>query len=331
MKKSEYLPQITVMNALLCLFVVMIHLTFAPLAELIQKSFPHIAIFIINKTLGFCVPTFIFLSGFKLFKGYEKKPLNKKAFLRRRFKKIAVPYFIAVLIYMIYFGAKGWLEDGILKSLFLGTVSAHFYYVVILLQLYLLFPMLFRLFGKHSRTTFVCSVIITLFCVVFLQSGYWDRFFGTYIFYFVFGMFWAKYDLYELIKKYLRVIALSFAVLLILHLTFLYLSNYSGIDYSAYPIVNMLYDVSAMIMLYAVSYEFLQKLRTVIAISGILGKYTYTIYLYHCLAIFILRYDVLSKYNLSVKWNFFVSTVLIYSMIALLCAVSYLTERRKEQ
>ena len=319
------------MNALLCLFVVMIHLTFAPLSELIQKSFPHIAIFVLNKTLGFCVPTFIFLSGFKLFKSYEKRPLNTKSFLKRRFNKIAVPYFIAVLIYMIYFGSKGWLEDGIFKSVFLGTVSAHFYYIVILLQLYLLFPILFRLFKRHSRTTFLCSAIITLFCVIFLQSGYWDRFFGTYIFYFVFGMFWAKYDLYEKIRGYMRIIAIAYAVLLIFHLTFLYLSNHSGIAYSAYPVINMLYVIFAMIMLYAVSYDFLQKISVVMALSGILGKYTYTIYLYHCLVIFILKYDILSRYNLSVKGNFFITTILVYLIIATLCAVSHFSKRSKEK
>lgn len=331
MKKTEYLPQITVMNALLCLFVVMIHLTFAPLSELIVKSVPHIVIFVINKTLGFCVPTFIFLSGFKLFKNYEKRPLYTKSFLKRRFNKIAIPYFIAVLIYMIYFGSKGWLEDGIFKSVFLGTVSAHFYYIVILLQLYLLFPILFRLFKRHSRATFLASAVITLFCVIFLQSGYWDRFFGTYIFYFVFGMFWAKYDFYERIKSYMRIIAIAYLVLLILHLTFLYLSNYSGITYSAYPVINMLYVISAMIMLYSVSDDFLQKIPAIVTLSGILGEYTYTIYLYHCLAIFIIKYDILSRFKLSVKGNFFITTVLVYLIIAILCAVSYFSKRSKKE
>ena len=231
------------MNAFLCLFVVTIHLTFTPLAELTPKTLPHILLFAVNKSLCFCVPAFIFLSGYKLFESYKERPLFVSSFFGRRVKKIAIPYFLAVLIYIVYFGAKGWLEDGIAKSLLLGTVSAHFYYIVILIQLYLLFPLIVRLFKRHSRSTLTVSLLISVICAFTLDFGLWDRFFGAYIFYFVLGMFWSKYDLYEEICQKRLTAALIFPFLLIFHLTKLYRYSYLGKSYALFPIINMLYVI----------------------------------------------------------------------------------------
>ena len=327
--QAKKLPQITVMNAALCLFVVLIHLTFAPLSELIPKSVPHILIFAVNKVLGFCVPAFIFLSGFKLFKSYEERPLNIRQFFDRRFKKIVIPYFFAVLIYIFYFGAKGWLEDGFFKMLILGTVSAHFYYIVVLVQLYLLFPLIFQFFERHSRTILGASLLITLFCVIFLQDGYWDRFFGTYIFYFVLGMFWAKYDLYAGLKEKLSKICVAYVLILIFHIFRLYELEYAGQKYELFPIVNMIYITLAIILLYAVSEEFLRYSKKVIRLSGLLGRCSYSIYLYHLLFIYVFRYDILPHCNLSVKGEFFVTTAAVYAIIAGYCLIIHFSGRKR--
>ena len=333
MKKSgaKKLGQITVMNALLCIFVVMIHLTFEPLLELTPKSTPHILIFTVNKFLGFCVPTFIFLSGFKLFKSYEKRPLAVKTFLKRRLKKIVFPYFAAVLVYIFYFGVKGWLSESIFSYLILGTISAHFYYIVVLIQLYLLFPLIFRLFKSHSHTVLLVSFFITLFCAAFLQNGYWDRFCGLYIFYFVFGMFWAKYGLYRKFRKNIFKISIAYAAVLIIHLCRLYLSEFAGWTYRTFPVFNIIYTILAIIVLYALSEDFLKYSRRVMTASNLLGECSYSIYLYHLLVIDILKYDILSRYSLSVKWEFFWVTVMVYSVIVAHCAVIHISKKEKNQ
>lgn len=328
--RTERLAQITVMNALLCLFVVMIHLTYAPLSDLIPKSLPHILLFSVNKLLGFCVPAFIFLSGFKLFKSYEKRPLEIRSFYMRRLKKIVLPYFFAVIIYIFYFGAKGWLSESMLSYLLLGTISAHFYYIVVLVQLYLLFPLIFRLFDRHSHTIFTVSYMTTLFCSLFLQNGYWDRFFGLYIFYFVFGMFWAKYDLYDKIKKKLSKLPIIFTVILVFHILFLYLSEYSDFQYWLFPVVNMIYIMLAIMLLYVVSEDFLKCSTRVMTASRLLGRCSYSVYLYHLLLIFILKYDILPHLRLSVKWEFFITSAIVYGLIFLYCkGLSYAKKEKK--
>ena len=326
---SGMLPQITVMNAFLCLFVVMIHLTFAPLSNLIPKSLPHIIIFIINKSLCFCVPAFIFLSGFKLYKSYTKRPLIIKSFFKRRLKKIVLPYFTAILVYVFYFGAKGWLSENLFQYLILGTISAHFYYIVVLVQLYLLFPLIFRLFTKHSRSITAFSALVTLLCVIFLQTGYWDRFFGTYIFYFVFGMFWAKYDLYNIFKKSLTKIYLAYFVFFIIHMVKLCLLEYDGVPYRTFHVINIIYVTLAIFAFYGLSEEFLSRFEHIISVSRIISDCSYSIYLYHLLVIFILQYDILPRYSLSVKWNFFLTTSVVYSVIAIYCMIIRRSKRRK--
>lgn len=327
--KTKRLSQITVMNALLCLFVVMIHLTFSPLSELIIGSAPHIMIFAVNKALSFSVPAFIFLSGFKLYKCYTTRSLVVAQFLKRRTYKIVMPYFFAVLIYIAYFGIKGWLDGNIFEYLILGTISAHFYYIVVLVQLYLLFPLIFRLFTEHSRTVFAVSAFITLFSVIFLNTGYWDRFFGTYIFYFVFGMLWAKYDLYRIFRKMLYKICTAYAFIALIHICLLYLREYKEFAYRMYPIVNMIYSALAIIVLYAASKMLLKRSKTLVAISGLLGECSYSIYLYHLLVIFILKYDILPRFALSVSGRFFVMTIVLYGLIAVYCIAIHRLRREK--
>lgn len=82
---------ITLMNALLCFCVVMIHLTSSPLSELRPGSLAHISIFIINKLLCFSVPAFIFLSGFKLYSKYGNEKVDIKPFFKKGFRKSLSP------------------------------------------------------------------------------------------------------------------------------------------------------------------------------------------------------------------------------------------------
>ena len=78
------LKEINLMNVILCFSVVMIHLTSSPLAVLRKDSILYLIIFIINKGLCFCVPAFIFLSGFKLYSKYKEEKIDVKKFFARK-------------------------------------------------------------------------------------------------------------------------------------------------------------------------------------------------------------------------------------------------------
>lgn len=101
---------------------------------------------------------FIFLSGFVLFYQYFDKPLTLGtvgSFYRKRLKQLVIPYVFVSLGYELVVHAlnhDAWAPASMLKQfgehLVFGKSYAHLYYIVIMLQFYLLFPLLLLAFRK---------------------------------------------------------------------------------------------------------------------------------------------------------------------------------------
>ena len=310
---TRFLPQVTVMNALLCFFVVMIHLTFEPIDKLTVGAWQHIAVFSLNKLLSFCVPAFLFLSGFKL---YKHSKVDIMAFYKRRLYKIVLPYIFSALIYILYFYNKGWLDGNFFEYLFFGTISAHFYYVIVTVQIYLLFPFILKLFNRHSAVVTAVSAIMTVICSLYLYSGLWDRFFGQYIFYFVFGMLWKKNNLSGKIKKNMPLIFWTYVAVAVFHIRMMYLSAFSGAEYAHSQIINIVYVLLATVVLYMFSKKVLVKSKIITTASAAVSTVSYSIYLYHCLLIYILQFDVFTNFELTYFKRFMISSIVVYAAIA---------------
>ncbi len=314
MEKRNF-KEITIMNAFLCLSVIMIHLTSSPVASLNYGSFWHILIFIINKSLCFCVPSFIFLSGFKLYNKYQNGKTDVKRFYVSRIKKIVVPYAFCVLVYFLYFWCKKWVSVNELPEfLFLGTLAAHFYYIVIAVQAYFVFPLLKCIFDKAPKLTLICALICSVLCLQFFKFTYSDRFLGTYIFYFVFGVFFAKYEIYKKSNKIFAVGFVGFAVLLIAHITLSYKAFSGNFIYKYAEIVNLLYVAFSIVTMYKI-FEKMSQFASVCSIANDLSKVSFSVYLYHILIIFILQYDVFIRFNLSEKYKFLISFAAVYALV----------------
>lgn len=94
----------------------------------------------------FAVPVFIFITGMVLFYNYDGE-LNYRSFLLKRLKDIGAPFFIWSIFYMFLNHAFPHLRlEEILAAgerLITGKSSYHLWYVFMMIQFYLLFP-LFR-------------------------------------------------------------------------------------------------------------------------------------------------------------------------------------------
>ncbi|WP_282941617.1 acyltransferase [Paenibacillus sp. RC67] len=128
---------------------------FAFLAVVLQHSIGHYAylpetglengavLALLLIAAKFAVPMFIFITGLVLFYNYREK-VSFVPFVRKRFKDIVLPYIIWSTVYAIFFGETGtsfWMEcKRILLDWFTGKASYHLWYVVMSIQLYLLFP-----------------------------------------------------------------------------------------------------------------------------------------------------------------------------------------------
>lgn len=152
MGQKERIPQLDIFRAISIFAVMAIHATSRTLAETLNTPLFHLFLFI-NKFSQFAVPSFVFLSGFVLFYNYIDRPLTGKTlgkFYSRRLIYILVPYIVFSLLYFVLklYAGNQWsmppqeMAAKMAKYVLTGTAYTHLYYVIIIIQFYVLFPLL---------------------------------------------------------------------------------------------------------------------------------------------------------------------------------------------
>lgn len=318
MKKNIH-SEVNVMSAILCLCVITIHLTATPVTQLMPGSLWHILIFIVNKVLVFSVPGFLFLSGFKLFSQYGQREYDLKQFYAKRLRSVVLPYVICVLLYFVYYYAKHWAAiSSIPEFILLGTLASHFYYIVIAVQMYLLFPLLKKAVNRFPLITAGLSFLSTLTFYAYVHFTHSDRFAGTYLFFFVMGMLFRKYDLVEHCIRHFKVILALYLLFSVPHFTALYRSFYGyGGYYSLANAATVIYDGIAICFIFALCTIACRKWEFAVRITQPLSRVSYFVYLYHMLPIIILQYDLFPRFPLTPRQQFLISCVVIYGMVFL--------------
>lgn len=196
-KKTE----ISILNMILCFLVILIHCMGSSISQTESNALSYTLFITLFKLSSFAVQGFIFLSAAKLF--MKKTQPSYSKFIFRRIKTVLVPYIIWVLIYYLF---KLKIERQsfdilvFLKSIFLGNMHAHFYFVVIIMQFYFLFPLFRRIYSKGNEIVITAlSVLISLafqfsFSAILksltgFEFVYTDRTFLTYAGYWTLGAF----------------------------------------------------------------------------------------------------------------------------------------------
>lgn len=165
MKKKQ---ELSFLNVLFCLLVIFIHVAAEPASRLDRMSAEYAIVLIPWRLSAFVVQGFIFLSGLKMFlhesgKGYF-------SYIGARLKSVALPYFVCVLCYYAYFQYKGGYFEPNLRELAAyilnGTLVSHLYFVVVIMQFYLLKPLWKRFTASVPPLLGItASLIVTLVCV----------------------------------------------------------------------------------------------------------------------------------------------------------------------
>lgn len=152
-----------VLRVVATLAVVMIHGTsFSQEPFRLQHDFASadfVAV-VIGQSLRFCVPIFLILSGYGLTLRYGTAAggVNLREFLGSRASKILIPFLVWTIAMLLFAGrldpafravspgeGLAFAGSAYLRALLLGNGDYHLYFFSIILQCYLLFPLLVRL------------------------------------------------------------------------------------------------------------------------------------------------------------------------------------------
>lgn len=116
--------------------------------------------------LHFTREAFFFLTGFVLVHQYIRREVRLRSFYGKRFSTVAVPYLVWTVIYTYL--PQHWRLHGaslptLLQNIAYGTACYHLYFLLVSLQIYLLYPLLARLIrdtaGHHGRLLLASAVL----------------------------------------------------------------------------------------------------------------------------------------------------------------------------
>ncbi|MCS0788562.1 acyltransferase [Cytobacillus firmus] len=225
-----HIYEIHILRAIGCLFVVAVHVS-GSFYYAHGEKYNEITLFI-NQISRFGTSMFALISGFLLFYQARFKGFNLNRFVKSRFTKIGLPFLFWSVFYFLFtyfvLGVNPLVsgEMQFLTNFFFGNAYYHLYFMSIVFQFYLLFPLLQVFRSKMIwPVLLIGSVFINYYFVKSFNPGLFEGILGnilsqraflpSWIFYFIFGGFLAYFwePLYAFSKKYKYL--LGIAVLII--------------------------------------------------------------------------------------------------------------------
>ncbi len=321
------ITEISIYEFFLCMFVILIHLLSEGATGFPKWSVLSIIFFSVTKLTSFAVPAFIFTSALKLFYKYgDDLDFKYPTFLWGRLKNIYLPYVIWVIIYyIIYVFVFRFFDFDIMalgKYLLDGEISAQFYFIILIIQFYLLMPVWILLLRiKPIAATAIITVLslaATVACrMVITDETYEVKFFVSYIVFWILGMYAGIYyeAFLDFLNKYKRSITIVWLILAVLHCVLSYM-EYGGLyKYTLSPLVVVFFCLFSIFGFYIYIKGLTETLENkgkqfLISIS----QASYDIYLLHCLIITTV-YEVLNGFNISdFLLRFGINAVITYTL-----------------
>lgn len=256
----------------------------------------------------FSAPAFIFIIGFSLFYNHDTQ-VNYKLYIKEKFYTLIVPYVVWSIIYM-YTTQTSVPFIQIVKTLLKGSAAPHLWYVVMMFQVHILFPLLFltfhavrkRVHSKESLYRIMTVFALGYFGLMWLSSHfifngvtltsslflkYTDRSFLFYSFYFMLGGV-AAVTLPTWRKFIIKNVPLNTFLFLVLFVIVGYeLLSFDGIQaihlqVSTYLKPSMfIYITVEILLLYALAMTIVHSRTFVFTILTFISRFTYGSYLAH--------------------------------------------------
>lgn len=197
--QTEKLIELDYVRVISMLGVITIHVTsaFVYAQSNVALGGMNLAFFL-NQLVRFSVPLFILLSGISL--GFSRTTVSYKAFIKSRCVKLLAPYLFWSVVYCFLLH-RGEPAGALARSFLLGTSASHMYFIVIMFQFYLLYPVLKKMVTKYPAPSLITASMISLLsqqailysgrgllqCDMLKRLPLWELF-PAWIFYFVLGL-----------------------------------------------------------------------------------------------------------------------------------------------
>ena len=309
-KETGRRQDIVFLNIVFCLLVILIHVSSEVITKMSRGETLYWVVLLLSKMSSFVVQGFLLLSGVKL--SLKAGNIHYGKFYLSRLTKVVLPYIIWVFLYYLYFCSKNyfdfsWTELG--QFILSGKISAHFYFVVVLIQFYLLAPVWVIFFKKANPcVVLLLSLMITVISGTSLDSilstlfpdqvfSYLDLLFPRYLVYWVagcmIGLHYQEFTAY--LKK--RWISITLLFLVCGGLMGWFTCYFAGDGPDWLDQIHILYCISALLFFYMIAQLFAEGGSVLLKPVSWMNRYTYHIYLIHCLVIVIAN-DWMTKWGI---------------------------------
>ena len=233
-EKKPYFHEFTTMTAVLTLLVIYSHSTSQAIAEYDVTTLAYAVVFFTKRLCSVAVPGFIFLSSAKYFARLRSDDeLRYGAFLFKRVRRLVPSYVLWVCIYYVYFVGRNYFPfrvADLLKYIADGTLVAHFYFVFVILQFYVLMPLWRRLARLKTAplvaVTALGFVVMLISQLAFPSFTYRHMVFTSYVFFWLLGILCGtRFDALKTLLRSRRTVPLVAFVVFTAHFVLSYLKS----------------------------------------------------------------------------------------------------------
>jgi peptidoglycan/LPS O-acetylase OafA/YrhL len=163
--------------------------------------------------------------------------------------------------------------------------------------------------------SFACTIALNQF----FAFEYSDRFFATYFFYFVLGMFLAKRKDCEQTNISIFIKSGILLIVSVFHLSLSYVMSIGEMWYRSSPFWQVVFSMLVILVTYGICKK--TKDKSIDKITGFFNPHTFSIFLYHIFIIHVLQFVIYPHFNFTIKLKFLITSVVVCSIITLYCFI----------
>jgi surface polysaccharide O-acyltransferase-like enzyme len=347
MKKRQQVMELYYMRAIAAFGIFTIHATggFALYSEFNSKVM-HISTFL-NQFFRFGTPVFMMISGFVLFYNYRTpSEFDAKRFYKKKAVYLIIPYTIWSIGYFFF---KSYIYKlpidenwgmGLINDILLGKTFSHLYFIFLIVQFYILFPLFIKYLSKSMMKkpirTFVSISILQGILLIyefyfrqhtnitlmkFIDEYYWKTALGWFYYFLTGGIIAYNYKKFvEIVNKYIKQIGILYILSTIIFLGEVYLNIYSNNSMSGFEKygsirpMNMIYGLMTFTILVWITRKIMNIDNIYVRLLKSFGTYSLGVYFAHPMVLEFIKQKLMGNFPRWIGYGRLSSFLLIYSL-----------------